>query len=222
VHTLLDLLVPPRCAVCRLAGPLLCAACLGDLPLLDGSTCARCGLPAERPVDDCARCRGRRVGFESAAAALLFDGAARDLVHAFKDGGLRGLAEPAAALMALVLGRPAVDVVTWVPADPLREAMRGYHPARLLAEQVALRWGVPSRPLLRAPLWRRPQRGLTRAQRRANVREAFTAPVAIAGRVGLIDDVHTTGATLTAAALALRRAGAGAVVAATLARAEHA
>jgi predicted amidophosphoribosyltransferase len=222
VHTLLDLLVPPRCAVCRLAGPLLCATCLGDLPLLDGCTCARCGLPAERPLDDCARCRGRRMGFESAAAALLFDGAARDLVHAFKDGGLRGLAVPAAALMALVLSRPAVDVVTWVPADPLREAMRGYHPARLLAEQLALRWDVPSRPLLRAPLWRRPQRGLTRAQRRANVREAFTAPAAVAGRVGLIDDVHTTGATLTAAALALRRAGAGAVVAATLARAEHA
>jgi predicted amidophosphoribosyltransferase len=172
-------------------------------------------------VDDCASCRGRRVGFESAAAALLFDGAARDLVHAFKDGGLRGLAVPAAALMALVLGRPAVDVVTWVPADPLRQAMRGYHPARLLAEQLALRWDVPSRPMLRAPLWRRPQRGLTREQRRANVRKAFTAPVAVAGRVGLIDDVHTTGATLTAAALELRRAGAGAVVAATLARAEH-
>jgi predicted amidophosphoribosyltransferase len=100
--------------------------------------------------------------------------------------------------------------------------MRGYHPARLLAEQLALRWDVPSRPLLRAPLWRRPQRGLTRTQRRANVRDAFTAPAAVAGRVGLIDDVHTTGATLTAAALALRRAGAGAVVAATLARAEHA
>jgi len=99
--------------------------------------------------------------------------------------------------------------------------MRGYHPARLLADQLALRWDVPSRPLLRAPLWRRPQRGLTREQRRANVRKAFTAPVAVAGRVGLIDDVHTTGATLTAAALELRRAGAGAVVATTLARAEH-
>ena len=154
MHALLDLLVPPRCAVCRLAGPLLCAACLSELPLLDGSLCARCGLPAERPVDDCASCRGRRVGFESAAAALLFEGAARDLVHALKDGGLRGLAVPAAALMALVLGRPAVDVVTWVPADPLREAMRGYHPARLLAEQLAKRWDVPARPLLRAPLGR--------------------------------------------------------------------
>ena len=62
VHALLDLLVPPRCAVCRLAGPLLCAACLSELPLLDGSTCARCGPPAERPVDDCASCRGRRWG----------------------------------------------------------------------------------------------------------------------------------------------------------------
>src|SRR4051794_41290285 len=117
---------------------------------------------------------------------------------------------PAAALMALVLGRPAVDVVTWVPADPLREAMRGYHPARLLAEQLALRWDVPSRPLLRAPLWRRPQRGLTRAERRANVREALTPPGAGARPAGPIDDAATTRAPPTPPAPGPRRGRAGA------------
>jgi predicted amidophosphoribosyltransferase len=222
MHGLLDLLAPPRCAVCRAQGPLLCVACLAALPLLDGPTCARCGAPAQRPVDDCAGCRGRKLGYESAAAALLFDGAARDLVHGFKHGGLRALAVPSAALMAVLLPRPEADLVTWVPADPLREAMRGYHPARLLAERLAEHWRMPARPLLRGPLWRRPQRGLSRPQRRANVRGAFTAIAAVQGRVALVDDVHTTGATLTAAALALRRAGAEAVTAATLARADHA
>jgi predicted amidophosphoribosyltransferase len=221
VESLLDLLAPPRCAVCRAPGPLLCRTCLSALPLLDGPRCARCGLPAQRPVEDCADCRGRRLGFGSAAAALVYDGAARDLVHAFKDGGLRGLADPAAALMALVLDRPEVDLLTWVPPDPIRQALRGYHPSRLLAEHLALRWDVPARPLLRGPLWRRPQRGLTRARRRANVRDAFAATAPVAGRVCLIDDVHTTGATLTAAARVLRRAGAAHVVALTLARAER-
>lgn len=220
MDALLDLLAPPRCAVCRAAGPLLCLTCLAALPLLDGPTCARCGAPAQRPVEDCSGCRGHRLGFDTAAAALLFDGAARDLVHGFKDGGLRGLAGPSAALMALLLPRPDLDLLTWVPADPLRQALRGYHPARLLAEQLAGHWLVPAAPLLRGPLWRRPQRGLRRAQRRANVRDAFTATTAVSGRIGLVDDVHTTGATLSAAARALRRAGAESVVAVTLARAE--
>jgi predicted amidophosphoribosyltransferase len=221
VDALLDLLAPPRCSVCRAPGPLLCHTCLTALPLLDGPRCARCGLPAQRPVEDCAHCRGRRLGFHSAAAALVYDGAARDLVHAFKDGGLRGLAEPAAALMTIVLERPEVDVLTWVPPDPLRQALRGYHPARLLAEHLSLRWNLPARPLLRGPLWRRPQRGLSRAHRRANVRDAFTAAAPVTGRICLVDDVHTTGATLTAAARTLRRCGAARVVALTLARAER-
>jgi predicted amidophosphoribosyltransferase len=222
VHELLDLLAPPRCAICRDSGPLLCVTCLAALPLLDGPGCRRCGAPAERPVDECSGCRGRRLGFESASAALLYDGAARDLVHAFKDGGLRRLAEPAAALMAVLLAPPQVDQLTWVPADPLRQALRGYHPARLLAERLALHGQLPAAPLLRGPLWRRPQRGLGRAQRRRNVRDAFTARAAARGRIGLVDDVHTTGATLSAAARALRRAGADAVVAVALARAETA
>jgi predicted amidophosphoribosyltransferase len=222
MHRLLDLLAPPHCAVCRAPGPLLCVICLAALPLLDGPTCARCGAPAQRPVHECGGCRGHRLGFESAAAALLFDGAARDLVHGFKHSGLRALAVPSAALMAVVLPPPEAELVTWVPADPLRQAMRGYHPAQLLAERLAEHWRLPYRPLLRGPLWRRPQRGLSRAQRRANVRGAFAATAAVRGRVVLVDDVHTTGATLTAAALVLRRAGAEAVTAATLARAEKA
>ena len=218
---LLDLLVPPACAVCRAAGPLLCRRCIESLPLLDGPACARCGAPAVRPVDDCAECRGRRLGFVSAAAALRYDDeAARALVHGLKDGGLRALAVPAAGLMAMVVPRPDADHLTWVPADPLRQALRGYHPPRLLAEELSLRWGIPARALLDGPLWRRPQRGLARDGRRRNVRGAFTGRAGVHGRVVLVDDVHTTGATLSAAARALRAAGAEAVFAATLARAD--
>jgi len=219
VASLIDLLAPPRCALCRAAGPLLCPSCLAALPLLDGSVCARCGLPAVRPVDDCADCRGRRLGYASAAAALLYDGAARDLVHAFKDGALPGLADTAAGLVALVAPPPDVELLTWVPADPWRQAMRGYHPARLLCEALGRRFGLDARPLLRGPVWRRPQRGLRRRERRANVRDAFRATAPVPASVGLIDDVHTTGATLSAAARALRRAGAGRVECLTLARA---
>ena len=82
----LDLLTPPRCALCTIAGPLLCSRCLLRLPLIGGPLCERCGAPAERALDACAECRGRRLGFDTARAAVLHDGAGRELVHALKTG----------------------------------------------------------------------------------------------------------------------------------------
>jgi len=216
----LDLLAPPRCALCLSSGALLCGPCLRGLPLIAGHRCRRCGAVAQRPVSACSQCRGQRLGYDQAIAALEYRGPARDLVHAFKDGGLRSLAQPCAALIALVVDAPDADVVTWVPADPLRQAIRGYHPPRLLAVALARAWGIEARPLLRGPLHRRPQRGLSRAERRANVRDAFASQPITGRSLVLVDDVMTTGATISAAAGSLRRGGAARVLAVTLARAD--
>src|SRR5690242_124353 len=102
----LDLLTPPRCALCTRPGPLLCATCMLQLPLIGGPLCDRCGAPADRPLDECAECRGRRLGFDRARAAVLHDGAGRRLVHALKAGRLRRLAEHGAGLVAVVVDRP--------------------------------------------------------------------------------------------------------------------
>ena len=190
------------------------------LPLIAGHRCDRCGAASHRPVSACAACRGRRLGYDRAVAALEYTGPARDLVHAFKDGGLRSLAAPGAALIVLVVDRPDADLITWVPADPLRQAIRGYHPPRLLALALGRAWGIEARALLRGPLHRRPQRGLSRAERRANVRSAFTSQPVPGRALVLVDDVMTTGATISAAAGSLRRAGAAGVLAVTLARAD--
>jgi predicted amidophosphoribosyltransferase len=218
VSFLLDLLLPPVCALCRRAGPLLCGGCLRALPLLAAPVCARCGAPTIVAVDDCRECRGRRLGFARARAAVAYDGAGRALVHAFKDAGLRALAEAGADLVVLCVPPPAAAELTWVPATRWRELRRGYHPPRLLAEALGRRWGMPARPLLDGPAFRRSQRGLGPAERRANVRGAFRARAA-AGSLALVDDVYTTGATLAACARALRAAGASSVEAVTLARA---
>jgi len=216
---LLDLLLPACCALCGRGGEPVCPACVRALPLLGGPACARCGKPTAMPVADCRECRGRRLGFEGAAAAVAFEGRGRDLVLRFKDGGLRGLAATSAGLVATVCPPPECDVLTWVPGDRWRTLRRGYHPAQELARGLAERWGVPARPLLAAAPLRRSQRGLDHAARRRNVRGAFRADSALAGeRVAVVDDVFTTGATLSACAAALRKGGAGPVSAVTLAR----
>jgi predicted amidophosphoribosyltransferase len=216
---LLDLLLPACCALCGRGGDPVCPACVRALPLLGGVACARCGKPTVAPVADCRECRGRRLGFEAAVAAVAFEGRGRDLVLRFKDGGLRGLAGPAAGLVATVCPPPECDVLTWVPGDRWRTLRRGYHPARELALGLGERWGVPARPLLAAAPIRRPQRGLDHVARRRNVRGAFRPTGELHGaRIAVVDDVFTTGATLSACAAALRKGGAGPVVAVTLAR----
>jgi predicted amidophosphoribosyltransferase len=106
-----------------------------------------------------------------------------------------------------------------VPPDGWRTIGRGYHPPELLARELAARWNLPAAPLLRAAGRRRPQRGLDPRARRANVRRAFRARDPAPSQVVLIDDVYTTGATLSACADELRRAGASSVTALSLARA---
>jgi predicted amidophosphoribosyltransferase len=115
---------------------------------------------------------------------------------------------------------PGADVVAFVPADPGRRLDRGYHPAASLARELARLWALPCEPILVRTRGRgtRPQRGLDLAERRRNVRAAFSSRP-VTGVVALVDDVYTSGATADAAARALRGAGADAVEVVTFARA---
>jgi len=188
MSALLDLVLAPRCAGCDAPGAWLCVACR----------------------DLCEPVRRGRVH-----AAASYGGAIARAIHRFKYRGERGLAAELGALIASCVARDlatgtALDVV--VPAVLHRERARerGYDQARLLAEAVSVATGLP----LRSPLHRvrasSPQATLDRARRAENVRGAFIAEAgALRGlRIALIDDVATTGATLTAASSALRAAGA--------------
>ena len=213
---MLDLLLPQRCVVCERGGSQLCAACREDLPRLEPPLCARCGAPVAWPVDRCRECAGRRIAFATARAAVGYDDAARHLVHAWKERGLRRLAAQAAALVAERLPPPDVDALTFIPADRSRRLERGHNPAEHLARELALRWELPCEPLLERVRGGR-QRGATIAERRS-VRGAFRGTTTAPRRVALIDDVYTTGATASAAATALRAAGARNVEVMTFAR----
>ena len=115
---------------------------------------------------------------------------------------------------------PALLIVhDFLPRDPERGLKRAQNAAEALARQLAPRWDLPVAPLLSRREPARPQRGLSRVERRKNVRGSFAAVARPPAHVALVDDVYTTGATVSAAATELRRAGARSVHVVTFARA---
>jgi predicted amidophosphoribosyltransferase len=171
-------------------------------------------------VQRCSECAGRRVAFDSARAAVPYTALVREAVRAWKERGLRRFAPVAAELVVQRVPRPAADVITYIPPDGDRSVKRGHQPARDLAEALGERWGLPVSGLLERMRPVSQQTTLSRADRHRNVRGAFgvartNAPPAVV----LVDDVFTTGATVDAAAAALRAAGAARIVVVTFARA---
>jgi len=138
----------------------------------------------------------------------------------WKERGLRRFAPVAALLVAERLPRPAADVITHIPADDDRSVRRGHQPARDLAEALAECWSLPVASLLERSRRVARQTGLSRVERRRNVRGAFQTPEGLSAPPGvvLVDDVYTTGATVDAGAAALRAAGASEVHVVTFAR----
>jgi predicted amidophosphoribosyltransferase len=208
-----------RCAVCGADGrDQLCDACREALPRLRPPLCDRCGAPTAWPVRRCRECSGRRLAYATARAAVAYDEGVRRLVAAWKERGLRRLAAEAADLVAEVVPPPRAAALAFVPSDYARALQRGHHPAERLARELAERWSLPVLSLLARTRPVRRQRGLPLADRRRNVAGAFAPTAGSRPSVALIDDVYTSGATVAAAASALRKAGARRVEVVTFAR----
>ena len=216
---LLDLLLPRRCLVCREPGSDVCEPCLRRVPRIAPPLCDRCGAPTAWPVGRCRECTGRRLAFASARAAVAYDAGVRALVAGWKERGLRGVASRAADIVVAAVAAPAVDALTFVPADADRLFRRGHHPAAELAQALGDRWELPVWSVLERTRATRRQTGLPFAERRRNIAGAF-GPTGDAPRsMALVDDVYTTGSTVAAASSALRRARARRVEVITFARA---
>jgi len=179
------------------------------------------------PAHLCGACTIDRPEYDYARSAAVYEGALREALHAFKFSGKRALARPLGdlALEQCVASLPdGIDAAIAVPLARERERERGFNQAALLAQRIAGRLGVPTRPRWLARVRAtRPQSDLTAAERRANVRGAFQASPQVAGRhVLVVDDVLTTGATLRECARALHDGGARRVGVLTVARVLHA
>lgn len=238
-----ELLWPTRCAGCDAPGHLLCPECAARLPVIgQRHACPRCGAPFGSLVcTECTACLERRDDALDAPPAgetwLSLDGVRCFGVHAwpldslvrvYKDGGERRAAAllarfAAAALLdaADVPGAVApgeLDAVVFVPATPAAYARRGFDHMEPLAREAAHLLGLPLADVL-ARRDASDQRGLSRTERSRNARGSMVVLGRLDGaRLLLMDDVVTTGATMGAAARALREAGASAVWGAAVAR----
>lgn len=228
----LDLLMPPRCLACGTlvdeAG-LLCTRCWSTLNFIAPPLCDCCGMPFPYEVAErtrCAACLAAPPPFTRARAVLVYDEASRRLVLGFKHAD-RTEAAPAFGRWLARAGAELLsdaDVIAPVPLHRWRLFRRRYNQAALLAQALGRASGRPVAVDLL--MRRRPtpsQGGLGRAGRQRNLAGAIALRPAHRDRlhgkrVLLIDDVHTTGATLAECARVLRRHGAAAVDALTLAR----
>ena len=216
---LLAIVVPPACVACRAALPRaelrLCAACVRALPWLPAQRCERCGLPRHRRG-----CPAAGAAFARAWSPLAYEGVARELVAALKFRG----ALPLAALMA-------AHIAANLPPELRHGALvPGAGAAAAAAEDAAsTRRRRSPRPSPRASSYPSSracaaataaprQVGASRTQRRRPDRLTIDLRAPPPARALLVDDVHTTGATLDACARALVAGGCREVVAITYAR----
>ncbi|WP_034630263.1 ComF family protein [Desulfotruncus alcoholivorax] len=230
----------PGCAVCpscrdlldKYAGEIICPVCgafggaAGAFPRpASGVTSGGTAVNRRPKYIICPQCRGGGRAFDLARSVGPYEGPLREAVHRFKYRGARGLAGPLAALMAGVAGRHPLfgqtRALVPVPLSPDRERERGFNQALLLARELEQHFKVPV--LERAVVKIRetpPQAELSRQERLVNLANAFIVPdrdLIKGKKITIIDDVITTGSTVSKISHILRQAGAEVITVLTFA-----
>jgi len=200
-----------------------CSECQGKIQTIPEPVCEICGLP-QTYNDICIQCQNNPPAFKTLRSWAVFENPVRNALHRLKYRRDIGLGEALADQMyefVIELNWP-IEMILPIPLSKKRLSERGYNQVGMVAYPLSLRLGLAYRPetLMRAKETRS-QVGLSAMERQQNVQGAFRAnPRKAEGRVILlVDDVSTTGATLSSAADALYKSGARDVYAVTIARA---
>jgi ComF family protein len=229
----LDLFYPPHCAACERPfleneRAFLCTECEGKTERIDQSHVCRCGIPLPEGLDLCPACANSEVVLEQIRSFGWYEEredpthTLSTLIKIFKYGGERALV-PLLASYLDAAGRELrlyIEAITFVPMRPRDQRKRGFNQAELLARELGKLWNVPVVRALEKIKKTELQARLPREQRLTNLAGAFRLAKFIpCGSILIIDDVCTTGATLTECGRTLRENGVERVYALTVARA---
>ena len=229
---LVSLFYPPACAGCLepiAPGENICRSCAAKATRIVPPFCAKCSQPFFGAISgefECANCKDRFLGFDAAVSVYRSRNVVRKLIHDLKYGRqmhLRHLVGKwlLGALADARLARTRFDLIVPVPLHPARKRERGFNQAELLGRELERAIGIRSASILRRIRYTTTQTQFDRSERMENLRGAFRLRSAIdvrGLRMLLVDDVLTTGSTLSECASVLKRAGAASVYAATAAR----
>src|SRR5438132_1871723 len=224
-----SLLYPPICTLCggkTRAGEYLGEQCEGQTMRILAPSCQQCSEPLDgaiATVFTCANCAHRTIYFDAAVAAYRGRGIVRQIIHDFKYGRQIHLRHLVARWLCAAFDDERLrgrkfDIIVPVPLHPTRQRERGFNHASLLAELLTARVSAPCNPVVKRIRYTTTQTALDRAERMENLHNAFRLRrnANVRGlRVLLIDDVLTTGSTLSECARILKRSGAISVYAAT-------
>ena len=233
MKTAVALLYPPRCLSCGTQVESdfgLCPSCWPQTPFITGTVCDLCGMPVPGAADGhqivCDDCLATPRPWDAGRSALLYDDHARRLVLALKHGDRHDIAQPAARWMARAV-RPLVTPETLVVPVPMhwtRLARRRYNQSALLSAALANALDLPHCPDALVRSRRTPTLDGRGSDTRFRTLAGAIEPHPRRGQrmhgrpVLIVDDVMTSGATLAAAALAAKEAGASQVCVGALAR----
>lgn len=199
-----------------------CADCQQRVRILNGTLCEICGLPQEKP-GTCNTCLAERPRFHALRAWAIFEEPVQSALHKLKYRRDMSMGDALANHMAPFVDSLgwSVDLVIPIPLSKTRMKERGYNQVAMIAKPLAMALGIKYAPgELARQKTTRTQVGLTRMERRENVHGAFKAGDGVKRKtVLMVDDVSTTGSTLSSAAEALYASGAERVYALTVARA---
>lgn len=216
INRILEWLYPPVCVFCgKICKEGICGECRKNVGIIKEPRCKKCGKPIRQEEKEfCYDCEREELCFEQGRSLWLHKMPVSSSIYAFKYKNRRIYGEIYGREMAKTFRKIIylwkVDVIVPVPLHKKKQKKRGYNQSEILAKEIGFYVNIPvDTTLVKRKINTVPQKEFSRKERKKNLKNAFEVTKKIKGkRVLIIDDIYTTGSTIDAISVLLKKAGA--------------